>query len=707
MTGGGVGLERGIHRRRSDRRATFPGFGAVRKGRRGPPATAASKPLLVAAFAVLASVAETTMPLPVSSRSSSSVPTAFSFVASRRSASLSLARTEGRRRFVGDIGEGTTSGGGGLDGAARGRGTRRVGSRSRGSAGGSISDRAVGPPPPRGGGRRSWPPRRAAAFGATVAGAATTEAPKEEPPSSVEEGEGVVAAPRRFVPYPFEYREELTLRVASLTNLGVGICRVPLPDLADDEEEKARRRPASKSDGAGSDESAASIVVVDADDDGEGAANGTKEKKSGWVIMVPNVIPGELVRVRVYRNYKSYSDADLLDVVEPSPNRIEPKCNLSAVCGGCQYQHVDVETQRQWKTRQVQDLLERIGKFERGSFPNVLPTAGTEEVYGYRSKITPHYDAPSKNKKVDGCTTMGPIGFKEKTSRRLVDVPRCEIATEAINERLSSLREEKIAAAGDGTLKKPKKGATLLLREANEGVVTDNNRYVTADVNDLTFRFRAGNFFQNNPYVLPLMVDGVVSAAARPPAWAENEDEEAKMTHVVDCYCGSGLFCLSASKDFEVCVGIEVNELAVSEARENARSNGIRNCAFVAASAEAIFDGDDPVAAVPPAGKRGASSSGGAATMRVRDFPRGNTAVVLDPPRKGCSEEFLTQLCAFRPQRVVYMSCDPATQARDAKALVEDGYDIISTQPFDLFPQTRHIECLVVFERRAGKGKIP
>ncbi|KAL7522684.1 hypothetical protein ACHAWX_007367 [Stephanocyclus meneghinianus] len=264
---------------------------------------------------------------------------------------------------------------------------------------------------------------------------------------------------------------------------------------------------------------------------------------------------------------------------------------------------------------------------------------------------------------------IGPIGFKEKASRRLVDVPYCHIATPAINTALEQIRNDKRTEAIEGRLKKPSKGATLLLRDAEGVVQTNPTKYVDTLVNGLTFRFQAGNFFQNNPYMLPKMVDLVVSAATAPSPIGE------RMTHLIDCYCGSGLFALGSSSFFDVCVGIEVNSKAVEEAKANAVLNGIGNCDFVSASAEAIFQSRDP------------------------DFPRDNTVVVVDPPRKGCSQEFLEQLDRYRPARVVYMSCDPATQARDANFLVGHGYKIVSVQPFDLFPQTRHIECLAVFDR--------
>ena len=136
----------------------------------------------------------------------------------------------------------------------------------------------------------------------------------------------------------------------------------------------------------------------------------------------------------------------------------------------------------------------------------------------------------------------------------------------------------------------------------------------------------------------------------------------------------------------------------MTEAQENAKLNKIANCKFVSASAEAIFSSEDSV-------QISAEKENGAEITHdtfVSDFPRDTTVVVCDPPRKGCSEEYLEQVNVFNPQRVVYMSCDPATQARDAKILVSFGYKITSIQPFDLFPQTRHIECLAVFERRGA-----
>lgn len=479
-----------------------------------------------------------------------------------------------------------------------------------------------------------------------------------------------VTIPAKFKPYPFPYHTELIVRIESLTNLGFGIARVELDDYDNEQRKK-------KEDNSGKNENNEGHYEV-----------ATNEKKK-WVIFVPNVIPDELVKVRIYRNFASYSDADLLQIIEPSLDRIQPICSLATVCGGCQYQHISITKQRQMKTLQVQELFEKLGGISPKDFPTVLDTIGTDEIYGYRSKITPHYDAPLKKKSQPRECTIGPIGFKEKASHRIVDVPYCHIATSTINYALHTIRDSAREQARLGLLKKPTKGATLLLRDSNNGggvVETNHTAYVNTTVNNLTFRFQAGNFFQNNPYMLPIMADLVVNAATR-----VSRTTGQTMTHLIDCYCGSGLFCIASSSKFNVCVGIEVNEKAIEEARDNALLNGIHNCDFVAASAEAIFMSKEPVRI---------AGDGGGGELLVADFPRERTVVVLDPPRKGCSEEFMAQLNDFRPVRVVYMSCDPSTQARDAKLLLSYGYEIVSIQPFDLFPQTRHIECLAVFEKK-------
>ncbi|MBL9199075.1 MAG: class I SAM-dependent RNA methyltransferase, partial [Opitutaceae bacterium] len=211
------------------------------------------------------------------------------------------------------------------------------------------------------------------------------------------------------------------------------------------------------------------------------------------------------------------------------------------------------------------------------------------------------------------------------------------------------------------------RSATLLLREASGVVTTDYDAIITETVGDLKLRFLARDFFQNNPFILPAFTRYVREQAAASGA-----------QFLVDAYCGSGLFALSAASAFEQVAGVEISESSVKFARENAAANGIANATFLAADAAAIF-------ATLPAG-----------------FAAADTAVIIDPPRKGCDETFLTQLFAYGPRAVVYVSCDPATQMRDLKSFLAAGYALAAAQPFDLFPQTRHLECVLTLIKSAA-----
>ncbi len=403
--------------------------------------------------------------------------------------------------------------------------------------------------------------------------------------------------PKKFHPEPFPYHHELELRIDSLTNLGHGVARV-----------------------------------------------------DGWVVFVPFCLPGEKVRARIYRNDKNCSHADLLEIIEASPDRVTPRCELFQQCGGCQYQHLNYAAQLRWKTQQIQELLQHMAGI---SFA-VSPCHASPQQWNYRSKITPHFE------KSAAAADM-PIGFLAVGRRsQLLDVPQCPIAMESINQALPGVR----AATRE---RSHKRGGTLLLRAGlqpnrDQAVVATNPRDTIEErCGDIRFQFIAGEFFQNNPFILKDFTRYVCEQAR------ENGSH-----YLVDAYCGSGLFSLTAAHAFDECAGVEVSETAIEWARHNAKLNDISHVHFVAASAEAIF-----------------------ADLH---FPADRTSVIIDPPRKGCTREFLDQLIQFQPARLVYVSCDPATQIRDLAILTAAGFVLRRVQPFDLFPHTRHLESVMTLD---------
>lgn len=519
----------------------------------------------------------------------------------------------------------------------------------------------------------------------------------------------VFEAPRRFVPFPFSYHQEVELTIDALTALGMGVGRVqldasllaqqaelqvPLEAEGSGKKKSGRRRRGRDKRKAPKSADAEWASYGEGGATGGGESDGEEETQTqggpsrGWAVIVPFCLPGEVVRVRVFKNEKRHSQADLLEVVEPSATRVAPTCELFGACGGCQYQHLEYETQLGWKTKQVRELLERIGRLSSLELSKlVLPAIGSPRQMGYRTKLTPHYEAMVPARAEDDFK----IGFfRHDSDRRMVDVPQCPIATPLINQALPKIRADAqrdaaaraeshaaaVAAeahAAGGRRRRPK-GATLLIRHADEGVVTAYDAEVSETVGELKLRFKAGDFFQNNPFTLPLMVEHVLSNAR-----GVGEGTAQDVEYLIDAYCGSGLFALSAARHFKQVLGVETSASSVSFAERNALSNSITNTRFLAGSAEAIF-------ATIPSHVAGAKSS-----------------VVIDPPRKGCDRSFLSQLIQFAPRRIVYVSCRAQTLARDLGVLVASGYQLRHVQPFDMFPQTRHIESVATLEwPRAG-----
>lgn len=401
--------------------------------------------------------------------------------------------------------------------------------------------------------------------------------------------------PKGFIDKPFAYHEELNVTIDTLTNEGRGIARI-----------------------------------------------------NQWIVMVPFVIPGEHVRVRIFKNHKNYSEADLIEIIEPSPKRTQALCPLFGQCGGCQYQHMQYDEQLHWKKRHVQDCFERIAKYPI-EVNSVFPS---EKIYGYRTKLTPHFE---KNK-----NQSTPIGFLRYGKRReLVDVEACPLASEAINKML---KQERKRVQNNQHLH----SGTLLLRESDQGVLTCSTHLGETTLGSYKFKFPAGSFFQNNPLILEAVLK-----------YLENLLHEFPNVHyLLDTYCGVGVFGITLSKFLKMFYGIEIDEKAVELATANAQINGVSNGKFVKGTAETIF--------------------------QTAPLEAEKTLVLLDPPRTGCSEVFLEQMLKFQPQCIVYISCAPDTQARDLRQLLNCSphYHVHSLQPFDMFPQTRHIETVLTLIRQ-------
>jgi len=413
-------------------------------------------------------------------------------------------------------------------------------------------------------------------------------------------------------------------------------------------------------------------------------------------------LPQERARVRVSDVKPKYAVAHLLQILLESPARAQPFCPVFGICGGCQVQHLAYAAQLRWKRDVVRNALERIGGL---SGIEVAETIGMSEPRAYRNKmslVVNHRVKPPA------------LGFYRQRSHDVVAINACPIVTpplDAALSRLAALRDDATiapvlddarhivarSAAASGNLvmtvttarpsKSAQAAAPLLMREvprlagvsnsfdlASENVILGRrHKQLTGEaeieesVGGLRYRVSAASFFQINVEMVGRIFTFLESALS-PPG------------RVVDLYCGIGTFSLYFAKHGWSVYGVEENLHAVGEAKANAQRNGLGHVHFEAGLVEQLVDAPGLRAALHDAG-----------------------VVFLDPPRKGADEVTLGAIATARVPLLWYLSCDPATLARDSKYLVAKGYRPTTVQPFDMFPQTGHVETLVRFEYCRGE----
>ncbi|KAK1596107.1 S-adenosyl-L-methionine-dependent methyltransferase [Colletotrichum navitas] len=440
------------------------------------------------------------------------------------------------------------------------------------------------------------------------------------------------------------------------------------------------------------------------------------------IYVVPFVTPGDVARVKVVRHFpaESYSMADFLSVAAAGPLRDDTRvnCKYFTRCSGCQFQMLSYDAQLAHKRTIVEKAFRNFSNLDPALVPEVAETIGSPLQYGYRTKLTPHFDGPpghhKKNRPRQALDCVPDIGFNLKGRRAVLDIEDCPIGTDAV--RLGMKRERSRIAREFGNYTK---GATILLRESTKRypkkvlgaaaaaatedqdpeqppaevpsdairVDTDTHTYIktclseasamtTEYIGPYIFTNPANSFFQNNNCILPSFT-GYIRDHVMPPAGPHRD----RIKYLIDAYSGSGLFTITLASLFQGSTGIDIAQDSIECARKNARLNGLpeSQCNFLAADAPQLF----------------------AHVTYTAD----ETVVVIDPPRKGCDADFLGQLLRFGPRRVVYVSCNVHTQARDVGVLVRgdggDGtrYEIESLVGFDFFPQTAHVEGVAVLNR--------
>ncbi len=379
----------------------------------------------------------------------------------------------------------------------------------------------------------------------------------------------------------------------------------------------------------------------------------------GRAVFVPYVLPGEKVRVQVFDEKKSHARARLVEVLSPSPERIAPRCPHFGDCGGCHYQHLPYEKQLLLKRDILIDQLKRLANLPD---PPVQPVVPSPQPWNYRNNVQFHL------------SPAGKLGYLAANSSRVVEIHECHLPEPLLNEtwpKLSlepdpALEEIELRAGADEEVLLVLDGSAPLPPELevdmrlsavylgpDQPYAMAGDDFVVMQVLERPFKVSAGSFFQVNTLQAEAMVRHLLNILP-----LDSQDT------LFDLYCGVGLFSAFLATHVARCIGVEVSPWACDDFAVNL--DEFDNVELYVGAAEEIL----PALDVSPA------------------------VVVLDPPRAGVEKTALQALLAKRPPVIAYVSCDPATLARDARFLIANGYTLEQVTPFDLFPQTSHIESI-------------
>ena len=351
--------------------------------------------------------------------------------------------------------------------------------------------------------------------------------------------------------------------------------------------------------------------------------------------------PGDRVRVRVDRTRGSISFASIVEVLSPSPLRVEPPCPYFGRCGGCDFQQLNYEAQLKAKSDIVKDCLHRITKLE--PVPEIKVTPSPQQ-WHYRGRATWQFDSGQRA-----------IGYYERGSRTVCDVADCAVLKPELQAVLEQVREVDWSNV-PVDLKHLEVTATEEHNSFSPEFGNLRTETINLRVGDETYAYNAAAFFQANEFLLSPLLAAALG------------DTSGKLA--VDLYSGVGLFTIAMARRFSQVIAVESSNKAIRFARANLREADLHNAKVLGITATEWF--------------------------RENSFKPGSVDfLLLDPPRVGAESAVIKGIVGLQPRRICYVSCDPATLARDLKKLLAGGYQLTTIEAFDMFPQTHHVETVV------------
>jgi len=463
------------------------------------------------------------------------------------------------------------------------------------------------------------------------------------------------------------------------------------------------------------------VEIIDAGSEGMAVA-----KVDNKVIFVPFVVPGDIVDIKTTRKKKSFFEGKAIKFHKYSDKRTEPKCEYFGLCGGCKWQNMLYEDQLFYKQKQVEDNLQRIGKFD---FPDILPIKGAKDIYFYRNKLEFTFSdkkwLTDYSKEIDfNDRNMNGLGFHlPKMFDRIIDIDNCYLQRSPSNEIRLAIREYAIenelefynARKSTGLLR------NLIIRTSTTGdlmvivvfrtdekeIINDLLNFVSEKFSEITSLMYIINeksndsvsdleakLFKGNDFIIEEMIRDEESGTKLkfkigPNSFYQTNSEQAYNLYkiakemadlsgeetVYDLYTGTGTIANFVADSAKKVIGIEYIPSAIEDAFENSKLNKIENTDFFAGDMLKILNEDFVTENGQP------------------------EVIITDPPRAGMHDKVIKQILNIAPEKIVYISCNPATQARDLSLMIEK-YNIEKVQPVDMFPHTHHVENVVLLKRK-------